>query len=350
VALPWHLAVAWRNPSHFWFYVVDNQVLRFLNSRGFLEDDVPLSAIGFLVVTFLLSFPWSVFVLGRKDRQREAGWGSLVVIWAVTVIGFFSLSGSRLEYYALPAFPALALLAGGAWASRRGIGAWLTLGAVGSGLVGAWALWTGAGLTAPQALQGLAELNVFYRIVRDQGLPLPFPSPRPFALLLQGLGLALIAGWAMAVICWRRGRPRGAFAALVLTAAGIGILILQLLQFIEPNHSARAVAAAIATRARADDVVAHEGPLEYSGALPLYLGRRVVVLDGRKGDLEFASRLPEAKGTFVDREGFVRLWQGERRVFLVTLRPPAASIISALPPGSVHDLGPYGLRHLFSNR
>jgi 4-amino-4-deoxy-L-arabinose transferase-like glycosyltransferase len=350
VALPWHLAVAWRNPSHFWFYVVDNQVLRFLNRRGFLEDDVPLSAIGFLVVTFLLFFPWSVFVLGRRNRERQADWGSLVVIWAAAVIGFFSLSGSKLEYYSLPAYPALALLAGGAWASRRSIGVWLTVGAIGSGLVGAWALWTGATLTASQALQGLAELNVYYRIVRDQGLPLPFASPRPFALLLQGLGLTLIAGWVMAVMCWRRARPHGAFAALVVTAAGIGILILQLLQFIEPNHSVRAVAAAIATRAGADDVVAHEGPLEYSGALPLYLGRRVVVLDGRRGDLEFASRLPEAKGMFLDREEFVRLWQGERRLFLVTPRPPAVSIVSALPRGSVHDLGSYGLRHLFSNR
>lgn len=350
VALPWHLAVAWRNPSHFWFYLVDNQVLRFLNRRDFLEDDVPLSALRFLVVTFLLFFPWSVFVLGRRDRKPGAAWGSLVVIWALVVVGFFSLSGCKLEYYALPAFPAFALLAGGAWATRRGIAVWLMLGALGSGLVGMWALWTGATLAASQALQGLAELNVYYRILLDQGLPLPFPSPRPFGLLLQGLGLTLIAGWAIAVVCWRRASPRGAFVALVLTAAGIAFLILQLLQVIEPHHSAREVGWAIAGRAGADDLVVHEGPLEHSAALPLYAGRRVIVVDGRRGDLEFASRLPEAKGMFLEREELVRLWQGEREVFLVTLRSPARSVIATLPPGSVHAVGLYGSRQLLSNR
>jgi hypothetical protein len=302
-----------------------------------------------LLVTFLLFFPWSVFILARRRTDTPA-WGSLVAIWAVVVVGFFALSGSKLEYYALPAFPALALLVGGAWAERRGIGVWLMISAVGVGLVGIWALWMGETITAPQVLRGLAELNVYYRILLDQGLPLPFSSPHPFGMLLQGLGLTLLVGWAIAVACWWRGWWRGSFAALVLTAAGIATLIFQLLQLIEPHHSARTVAAAIVERAGADDIVAHEGMLEYSGALPLYSGRRVVLVDSWKGDLEFASRLPEAKGIFLDQGEFVRLWQGERRVFLVTQRSPAMSVIATLPAGSVHDIGLYGSRHLFTNR
>ncbi len=350
VALPWHLAVAWRNPAHFWFYLVDNQVLRFLGHRAFLEDDVPISTLGFLVVSFLLAFPWSVFVLARRERPRASAPGSLIGIWAMVVIGFFALSSSKLEYYALPAFPALALFAGAAWATPRGIGRWLLLGAAGSALVGIWALWVGRTLTADQALQGLAELNVNYRILRDQGLPFPFASPRPFGLLLQGLGVVLLTGWGIAVACWLRARPRGAFAALVLTAAGIATLILLLLQLIEPYHSARAVGTAIRERAQPEDVVVHEGMLEYSGALPLYAGRRVLLVDGRRGDLDFASRLPEAKGVFLDREAFVRLWQGKRRVFLVTQRPLARSVVATLPPGSVHEVGLYGSRYLYVNR
>ncbi|HSB73443.1 MAG TPA: glycosyltransferase family 39 protein [Candidatus Methylomirabilis sp.] len=349
VALPWHLAVAWRNPGHFWFYLVDNQVLRFLGRRAFLEDDVPISTLGFLVVSFLLFFPWSVFLLARR-RTGAPAWGSLAAIWAVIVVGFFASSGSRLEYYALPAFPALALLVGGAWTERRGIGIWLMPGAAGSGLVGMWALWAGGSLTAAQVLRGLGELNVYYRILREQGLPLPFPSPDPFGHLLQALGLTLLVGWTIAVVCWRRGWSRGSFAALLLTAGGIAALILQLLHLIEPHHSARAVAAAIVERAGADDIVVHEGSLEYSAALPLYAGRRVLVLDGRRGDLEFASRLPEAQGMFLDREEFVHLWQGERPVFLVTQRPPSRSVVTTLPPGSLHEVGLYGSRHLYSNR
>ncbi len=350
VALPWHLAVAWRSPAHLWFYLMDNQVLRFLNWRGVVEDDVPMSALAFLLVTFLLAFPWSVFVFARGERRQAPASRSLVGIWTLVVIGFFALSRSKLEYYALPAFPALALCAGSAWAWRRGIRIWLLLGAAGSALVGIWALAAGATLTASQALRGLAELNVQYRILLNQGLPLPFASPRPFGLLLQGLGVTLLVGWGLAVACWLRSRPRGAFGALVLTAAGIAALILLLLHVIQPYHSARAVGLAIRERAAAADVVVHEGMLEYSGALPLYAGRRVLVVDGRRGDLAFASRLPEAKGVFLDRQEFTRLWQGERRVFLVTQRLPSRSVISTLPAGTVHDLGLYGSRHLFSNR
>jgi hypothetical protein len=349
VALPWHLVVAWRNPSHFWFYLVDNQVLRFLNRRGVIEDDVPVSTLGFLVVSFLLFFPWSVYIPARR-RTGTPAWGSLVTIWAMVVVGFFAFSGSTLEYYALPAFPALALLVGGAWTERRGIGVWMMLGGVGSGLVGVWALWVGGMLTAAQVLQGLAELNVYYRILQAQGLPLPFASPAPFGALLQALGVTLLVGWTIAAVCWWLGRPRGSFALLVLTAGGIATLIVHLLQIIEPHHSARAVAAAIVERAGASDIVVHEGLLEYSAALPLYAGRRVAVVEGRRGDLEFASRLPEAKGVFFEREEFTRLWQEARPVFLVTQRSPAASVVAALPPASVHDLGLYGSRHLFSNR
>ena len=349
VALPWHLAVAWRSPSHFWFYLVDNQVLRFLGQRNFLEDDIPISTLGFLVVTFLFFFPWSVFLLARREKGSGTA-SALPAIWAVVVIGFFAATKSKLEYYGLPAFPALALLAGGAWAARRDIGAWLALGALGSGLVGLWAVWMGWGITAPQVLQGLAELNVYYRILREQGLPLPFASPAPFGHLLQGLGLALLIGWTAAAISWWRRRPHTCFAALCLMAGGIAALIAQLLLLIEPHHSARTVADAILDRESRPAIVVHEGSLEYSGALPLYLGRPVLLVEGRRGDLEFASRLAEAAGVFLDRAAFVRLWQGDREVFLVTQRPLAKSVAAALPPGSVHDAGLYGSRHLLSNR
>jgi hypothetical protein len=53
---------------------------------------------------------------------------------------------------------------------------------------------------------------------------------------------------------------------------------------------------------------------------------------------------------FLDGEEFVRLWQGNRHVLLVTQRTPARSVIATLPPESIHDLGLYGSRHLFSNR
>ena len=352
LALPWHALMAWRDPGLFWFYVVDNQILRFLDARAFIEDDVPVGTLAFVALSFLWAFPWSVFALARSAPSATPGarWRPLLFVWLVAVLVFFAVSRSKLEYYALPAFPALAMMVGGAWASGRDVGRWLVAGAVGSIAVGVAALWMGARLTPDGTLAGLAELNVYYRILREQGQPLPFPSAQPFALLLQGLGLVLIAGWSMAVLAWWRARRRLAFGLVTGTGVAIAALIVQLLYVIEPHHSAAAVSSAITAAATPADVVAHEGSLEYSAALPFYTGRRVLVVNGERGDLETASRRPEGRGWFIDTAGLARRWQEGPRIFLVTQRARAQSVVTALPPASVHLLGQYGSRWLYSNR
>jgi hypothetical protein len=352
VALPWHVIAAWGHPRLFWFYLLDNQILRFLNLRAFIEDDVSMSTLGFLVVSFVWLFPWGMFLLARSapDPSPAARWRPVIVVWALVVVAFFAFSRSKLEYYALPAFPALAVLVGGAWASGRDVGRWLGVGLAGCTAVGVWALWAGAGLTAGQALNGLAEINVYYRILRDQGLGFPFESARPFGALLQLLGMTLIAGWGVATLCWMRGWRRASFAALVGVGAVISVLIVQLLRLVEPHHSAKAVSVEITAHVRPGDVIVYEGPLEYSAALPFYTGRRVVVVNGARGDLEFASRLPEARGYFVDTPGLLRLWDRPARVFLVTQRSRERSAVAGLPRESIHVLGRFGSRWLLSNR
>jgi len=352
LVLPWHILVAWRDPDLFWFYMVDNQILRFLNLRAFIEDDVAISSLGFLVVTFIWFFPWGVFLAARPPKVYSNGnpLGWVMVIWALLIIGFFTLSRSRLEYYALPAFPAFAVLVGGAWGSGRDIGRWLGIGWVGCIVVGFLAIWVGTGLTRDQAAAGLAELNVYYRILRDQGLPFPFSSARPFSLLLQVLGAGLVVGWSLAMFFWlRRGRT-AAFGVLLCLAGVIAGLILSLLRVVEPHHSAKAVSMAIVAQASDGDTVIHEGSLEYSASLPFYTGRRIVVLNGNRGDLDFASRLPEARGWFLHTQEFADVWAGSGRVFLVTQKPLRKSSLSSIPASSIHQIGQYGSRGLYSNQ
>jgi hypothetical protein len=224
------------------------------------------------------------------------------------------------------------------------------VGLVGCSAVGAWALWTGAALTPAQALTGLAELNVYYRILRDQGLSLPFASPRPFGALMQGLGLTLLVGWGLATFCWMRGWRRASFVALLGVAGVLLGLIVQLLHVVEPHHSAKAVSQAITARAGSGDLILYEGSLEYSPALPFYTGRRVLLVNGAVGYFEFASRLPEAQGVFLNTQGLIHVWESPTRVFMVTQRSRERSVVAALPPAHVHEIGQYGSRWLYSNR
>ncbi len=352
IAVPWHALVAWRSPMLFNFYVVDNHLLRFLDARRYVEDDVPSSTLAFLVASFLWAFPWSVFTLAHRDPDRSprARWRPVVVIWLVAIVGLFAISRFKHEYYALPAFPALAVLVGAAWTSGRDIGRWLAIGLIGCSAVGLWALWVGAGLTPAQALSGLAELNAYYRILRDQGVPFPFASARPFGELLRALGLVLLAGWGLAMLCWLRGWRRGAFASLVGVAGVITVLLFRLLDVVEPHHSVKEIARAITAQAGPADVLVVEGSLEYSPALPFYTGRRFAMVNGAVNYFSVAASLPEARGVFMSTGDLIRLWEGPQRVFLVVRRPRAQSVVAALPAARVHEIGLHGSRWLYSNR
>jgi hypothetical protein len=212
------------------------------------------------------------------------------------------------------------------------------------------AIWVGTGLTRDQAAAGLAELNVYYRILRDQGLPFPFSSARPFSLLLQVLGAGLVVGWSLSMFLWlRRGRS-AAFGVLLCLAGVIAGLIFSLLRVVEPHHSAKEVSMAITSEANHGDLVVHEGSLEYSGSLPFYTGRRIVVLNGKRGDLDFSSRLPEARGWFLGTQDLADIWAGSERVFLVTQKPMEKSALSSIPASNIHQIGQYGSRSLYSNQ
>jgi len=349
IAAPWHLLILWREPGLAWFYVVDNQILRFLNARAFIEDDVPVGTLAYLVLSFIWFYPWSPLVLARPAAARARG-ALLMPVWAVTVIVFFALSRSKLEYYALPALPALAVLVGAAWSAGRDVGRWLVVGAAGACVVGVTAVWIGARLTPDMALNGLAELNVYYRILRDQGIPFPFASAAPFGELLVALGLTLCVGPLAAAVAWWIGRQRLAFGALATVGVVIACLIVRLLYLVEDHHSVRAVAAALTAEAASTDVIAHEGSLEYSASLPFYTARRIVVVDGMRGDLDIASRRPEARGMFLDGPALVRQWSEGPRLFLVTQRPRPLSVVALLPAGHVTLLGQFGSRWLYVNR
>ena len=351
VAGPWHALVAWRSPTLFGVYVLDAHLLRFFNARRYVEADVPLSTLGFLAASFVWAFPWGVFSLARPapGRTPPAHWRPVIVLWLVLVVGVFALSRFKHEYYALPAFPALAVLVGAAWAGGRDIGRWLALGLIGCAAVGLAALWIGAGPTAGQVLDGLAELNAYYRILRDQKVPLPF-EPREFGVLLQGLGWVLLVGWGLATVCWARGWRPTAFASLVGVAGTITLLIFRLLDVVEPHHSVKEVAQAINAQAAPADVLVLEGSLSYGGALPFYTRRRLLLVNGAVDYFSITARLPEARGVFIDTSEMQTLWEGPRRVFLVAHHPFDRGLIAALPSASVHDLGGHGGSHLFSNR
>ena len=127
LTVPWHLLIANHYPGFLWFYVMNEHVGRFFGHRQ-LVNYATLPVPTYLVMTMVWFCPWSVFLPAalrriwprlRSEGRQERG-ALFILLWAGIVIGFFAVSASRLEYYALPALPALALCVGRLWGGEMG--------------------------------------------------------------------------------------------------------------------------------------------------------------------------------------------------------------------------------------
>ncbi|MBI2350739.1 MAG: phospholipid carrier-dependent glycosyltransferase, partial [Deltaproteobacteria bacterium] len=388
LTVPWHVLAAHRNSGFFDFYIIDNQLLRFFNRRGFIEDDIPVGTLSFLILTLVGFFPWSLFLPAalRHAFPRFASAASLqerlrlvVGLWVVVVLGFFSLSSSKLEHYYLPAVPALSLMVGAAWArvvnsqwsivnrqssfpppidqlpltndSRRSrvLMRWcLGVGALGCAVVGL-GLFLFADLFTPQMLMaGLAGLDVDYRILQAQGTAFPF-AVFPFIELIKVLGISLVLACPLAYLFLRRRKPTASFVTLLGLAGIIAVLEVRFVLLVEPHHSSRSVAEALASQAGANDVIVHEGSLEYSGGLPFYTAKKIHILNGRRGSLDFGSRYQDASPLFLDEDRFHDLWKSHKRVFLIRRLPQKESLLRDISE-EVFFVGQFGSRRLYTNK
>ncbi len=362
VVLPWHLAASRANPGFLSYYLVETHLVRFLHGTGAIEDEPPLSTGGFLLVSLIWFFPWSLFLPSALIDLRRR-WHSmavservafrLIMVWAGSLFSIFAVSAFKLEHYALPAFPALALLVAPLWTEKRGgrlVTVPLMAGVAGTliGCVGALAL--GGATTSGWLDNLLAGFTVYFRMLLEEGSLLPLPPLDVLWRLIQCMLGALFLGFLAAALALRRGAMQTAFGCLLLGTVGFLFTVWMLLVAIAPFLSVRAVAQTVRRLASPTDVVLYEGYLENAGGLPYYTGRQIHILGPPRGDLAFGSRYPEAKGLFHEPKELLDLWQGSRRVFLVTDRPRRQSAIQSIPPESSHLLLLDHRKWLYSNR
>jgi 4-amino-4-deoxy-L-arabinose transferase-like glycosyltransferase len=113
ITAPWFVLVAQRNPEFLEFFFIHEHLQRFTQTAhsrtGPIYYFIPLLLIGFL--------PWiaqtpEALAQAWRERNREFSSGWLLTCWFAVIMGFFSISQSKLPGYIIPVFPALALLVG----------------------------------------------------------------------------------------------------------------------------------------------------------------------------------------------------------------------------------------------
>jgi 4-amino-4-deoxy-L-arabinose transferase-like glycosyltransferase len=389
IAAPWHILAGLDNPSQgnpgaffhpsaptdgnvhgwFWFYFINEQLLRYLNQRIPRDyDTVPLLLFWGLLFVWLM--PWCAFVfkaLGRipwksawkrlpLDEEQQAL--TLLTIWALVPLVFFSFS-TRQEYYVLPSLPALALLIGG-WLARdeqvdpatssalpaRRI-AWvlLLLGLMGSGIAAWFAFRAKAPAAGVDLASVLSQNPGEYALSFGHFLDLSGRAMAFFHGPLLDTAAALFVGTLGNLFYRLRGNARYANCFLAGMAGTFLIAAHIALQTFSPVLSSQTLALAIHRDLEPADVLEINGEYEAGSTLGFYLRRQVRILNGRSSNLWYGSFFLNAPKVFDDTASFQQLWSGPQRVFLWTEKDNVPTL-----PGETFIIAASGGKEIISNQ
>ncbi|HEV8073219.1 MAG TPA: glycosyltransferase family 39 protein [Opitutaceae bacterium] len=369
ITAPWHILMAEKNPGFLWFFFVNEHLSRFIGSRQADYSAVPLTT--YLALTAVWFCPWIIFLPAalRRCCSRATDDGRMdrgvlfVLCWAGAVIGFFALSPARLEYYALPALPALALCVGRLWdleiaTPRKRIRA--------GGLLPAWIalIIFSVGLIPAANLFPRLEHMQFYNMFQGSGSAAGSVSDPTMAAakinivpafadlvpLFKIVVALIVVGTGLSALAWFRHRPGLALICLVgALVVGFATIEKGFLLF-SPYRSVAHLGSLLRSELQPGDQIIVDRNYEYHAAIDFYTGQRARVYRGARGDLLYGcSHYPEAAGTFVSEEEFAQLWRGPGRVFLLSDAPDGLAQLRALVPNTI-VLGRTGSNWLFANR
>ena len=114
IAAPWHILASMQEPGFAWFYFINEHLLRFTNQR--LPHDYHTGSWWYYLPRILIYLiPWTlflfIFILKLKpSSSTELSLARFLWSWFFVCLIFFSLAGSKANYYMLIGMPPLVLL------------------------------------------------------------------------------------------------------------------------------------------------------------------------------------------------------------------------------------------------
>jgi 4-amino-4-deoxy-L-arabinose transferase-like glycosyltransferase len=367
IAAPWHILATLRNPPYFdltmhsesgsyrgffWFYFINEHVLRFLNLR-YPRDYNTVPRLYFWLFHLLWFFPWSVYFpaawrLSYRQPDRASRVRLLALCWAGFILVFFTFSTTQ-EYYSMPAYPALALLLGSAIAgmetapsrffryATRVAAAVTTLAAISVFTI----LWLVRGLPAPGDISAALSQNPdLYTLSLGHMTDLTLRAFAYLRLPLAVAGVAFLIGSAGA---WR-GKMTAAFTIMMVLffhAARLALVVF------DPYMASRPLAEELLRQPEGKLVVCCQY-YTFSSVF-FYTNRRAYLLNGRNNNLEYGSYAPDApKDVFIDERDLQQMWTSPVRYYLLAEGPELPKLKRLL--SDVKIIKESGGKYLLSNR
>jgi 4-amino-4-deoxy-L-arabinose transferase-like glycosyltransferase len=369
IAAPWHIIATLRNPPYldftlssgpgryhgfFWFYFMNEHVLRFLNLR-YPRDYNTVPRLYFWLFHLLWLFPWSVYFpavakLSFRGADRATRMRLLCLCWAGFMLVFFTFSSTQ-EYYTMPCYPALALLLGSAMtdessAKIRRTGQWVLAGITGLScaviigiLVSVW------NLPAPGDIsRALTQNPDAYTLSLGHMGDLTLQSFAYLKLPLIVAGVAFFIGARSAL----RGSHVGAVIMMILFfhAARLALIVF------DPYLASKPLADAL-NRAPHGKLILDDQYYTFSSVIfyaEAYHGERVLLLNGRVNNLEYGSNAPDApQDVFIDDAQFRERWLSSGLYYICVEKPKVSRLENLVGPENLHPLIESGGKFVYSN-
>jgi hypothetical protein len=355
VAVPWHAVIAMSNPGFLEHYFLREHLLRFVGQRYPIDENLSITV--FLVLTCIWTFPWipllPVAVAEAFRRTRGTKWGKardlLPLIWFFLVVCLFTASRSRLEYYSLPAIPAVAHLLGRLWDEvlRGGNKIFLRATMV---ILGAMCFILALAAVAAHEVLGPSK-DAIFRFMASTW-PGSGMTGTPYELIaLERIHIPTVAVLTGSTLCMffalfavKISRPGLACGLLAGMMAPIFILVHWGWLVMEPFQSSRPLAQML-TRVPPLEFIVFQEPREFSwtSGIVYYTKRMVHVLRDPKLEMD-KSRHREPPERFLNEEEFLELWGSGKSVALVMDHSWDDRASKLAQFGPVDEIGTLGTR------
>jgi len=366
IAAPWYVLATLRNPPYFdftmhggpgqyhgffWFFFINEQLLRFLNLR-YPRDYNTVPHAYFWLLHFVWLFPWSVYFppvakLSFKPIDRAGRTRLLAICWVGFVLVFLTFSTTQ-EYYSMPCYPALALLLGSAMAMEG--------------------LWVRRGTRVLSAISGLAALAViciliYVRHVSETGDISNALTTHPevyslslghiedltldsFAYLRTPLLIAGIAFLVGSLGTLRSTGQRAFLAAALMMVIFFHAARLALVVF-DPYFSSRPLANALLKSPNGVLIVNHHY-FTFSSVF-FYTNRSALLLNGRFHNLEYGAYAPGVPDVFIGDADFKNLWIKPERYYLLATGSAVGRMQDLVGSSQLALVAESGGKYLFTN-
>jgi len=368
ITVPWLILATLRNPpsfdftlrsvpgqyhGFFWFYFINEHLLRFLNLRYPRDyNTVPRLWFWFLHVVWL--FPWSFYFpaavrLGYRPVDRAGRTRLLALCWAGFVMTFFSFSTTQ-EYYSLPIYPALALLLGSAMTPE---GVWIKRGTKALCVVAAalvvviaailWQVWT---LPSPGDISAaLVQHPELYTLSLGHMGDLTLRSLAYLRLPLMLAGVAVLIG-AIGIYRYSPNQRRCFLVMAAMMIVFFHAARLAMTTF-DPYLGSKPLADAL-TGAPPGKLIEADAYYAFSSVF-FYTNRQAVLWNGRRDNLEYGSYAPGAPPVFIGDADLQTLWRSADRYYLLADHEDLPHIHELVGASSVYIVSESGGKYLLTN-